>query len=165
MGWDFGMYDVAQICLSGHLINDSTHEFPEANKKFCQKCGKKTITECQDCGYPIRGDYVAGAVVVVGGSHYKVPAYCENCGRPYLWTKAALEEATELTKQLPGLSETEKSEIANNLDYLLFDTAKSKPAAVRVKTLLGKSGGDIAGMLRDSIVDVASETAKKILLG
>lgn len=42
-------------------INDSTHEFPEANKKFCQKCGQKTIMECQQCGDPIRVDYVAGA--------------------------------------------------------------------------------------------------------
>lgn len=159
------MYDIAQICLSGHVINDSTNEFPEANKKFCQKCGKQTITACQDCDYPIRGDYVAGAVVVVGGGHYKAPAYCENCGHAYPWTKTALETATELSKQLPGLSDDEKNEIAGDLDYLLYDTPKSKPAAVRVKTLLGKSGGEVAGMLRDVIVAVASETAKKVLLG
>jgi hypothetical protein len=84
VAWAFTKYDIAQICLNGHVINDSTYQFPEGNKKFCQRCGKPTIVSCQDCGCPIRGNYIA---VVDPASHYTAPAYCEDCGEPYPWTE------------------------------------------------------------------------------
>lgn len=168
MGWKFdegeGMYDVAQICIKGHVTNDSTQQFPQASKKFCPKCGAETITACRECGYPIRGDYVSDVVVVVG-AHYKPPAYCENCGKPYPWTERALAEAGRLAKELPGLTDDEKNEITDSLDDLVTETDMSKSAARRVRTLLTKAGGEAAGMLRDIVVAVSSDTVKKILLG
>jgi hypothetical protein len=168
MAWKFdegeGMYDVAQICLNGHVTNDSTQQFPQASKKFCPKCGAATTTVCPTCGYPIRGDYISDAVVVMG-HHYKVPGYCENCGRSYPWTDKTRAAAEQLAKQLPGLTEAEKGEITESLDDLVMDTPKSKPAALKVKTLLAKAGGEAAGMLRDLVVAVSSEAVKKVLLG
>jgi len=166
--WKFddgdGMYDVAQICLKGHVTNDSTQQHPQANKKFCPQCGSETITGCRHCEYPIRGDYMSDVVVVVG-VHYKPPAYCENCGKPYPWTERAISEARRLAKELPGLTDEEKSQITESLGDLVTETDMSKSAARRVRNLLTKAGGEAAGMLRDIVVAVSSETAKKILLG
>jgi len=168
MAWKFdegeGMYDVAQVCLNGHVTNNSTQQFPASSKKFCPKCGAATIVACADCGYPIRGDYISDAVVVMGHI-YKPPAYCENCGKPYPWTEKTKAAAEQLAKQLSGLSDDEKGEITASLDDLTTDTPQSKPAALKVKTLLAKAGGEAAGMLRDLVVAVSSEAVKKVLLG
>jgi hypothetical protein len=42
-------YHTAQICLNGHIINESIEEYPEKNEKFCSLCGSETITECPSC--------------------------------------------------------------------------------------------------------------------
>ena len=168
MGWRFddaeGMYDIAQICLNGHITNDSTQQFPQGSKKFCPNCGAATTIACPTCGHPIRGDYISDVVVVMG-HHYKAPAYCENCGTPYPWTDKTKAAAAQLAKQLPGLTESEKSEITDSIDDLVVETPKSKPAALKLKQLLAKAGGEAAGMLRDLVVDVSSEAVKKVLLG
>ena len=52
-----GRYDTAQICINGHIINSMSISKPEHNKKFCDKCGEPTITNCQNCNAPIRGYY------------------------------------------------------------------------------------------------------------
>jgi hypothetical protein len=161
---DEGMYDVAQICLNGHVTNDGIQQFPQGNKKFCPKCGEATTIACPNCGHPIRGDYISDLVVVMG-HHYRAPAYCENCGKPYPWTERTKTAAEQLAKQLPGLSDAERGEISDSLDDLVTDTPKSKPAALKVKTLLAKAGGEAAGMLRDLVVAVSSEAVKKVLLG
>ena len=113
MSWydDEGMYDVAQICLNGHVTNDGIQQFPQGNKKFCPKCGEATTIACPNCGHPIRGDYISDLVVVMG-HHYRAPAYCENCGKPYPWTERTKTAAEQLAKQLPGLSDAERGEIS-----------------------------------------------------
>ena len=50
-------YDVAQICLNGHVINESVKEYPKFNKKYCDKCGASTITNCPNCHAEIQGEY------------------------------------------------------------------------------------------------------------
>jgi len=52
-----GWYDTAQICTNGHVINSMARSEPKHNKKFCDKCGAKTIMNCPNCNSPIRGDY------------------------------------------------------------------------------------------------------------
>ncbi len=52
-----GWYDTAQICINGHVINSMSKSHPEHNKKFCDKCGEPTITNCPKCNAPIRGHY------------------------------------------------------------------------------------------------------------
>ena len=44
-----GYYDIAQICLNGHVITEKARGAPEFAQKFCKKCGESTITECQSC--------------------------------------------------------------------------------------------------------------------
>ena len=50
-------YDTAQICTNGHVVNSMSKSHPEHNRKFCDKCGAPTITNCQNCKAPIRGHY------------------------------------------------------------------------------------------------------------
>jgi len=52
-----GWYDTAQICMNGHIINSMSKLHPEHNRKFCDKCGEPTITNCQKCNSPIPGHY------------------------------------------------------------------------------------------------------------
>ena len=39
-------YNVSQVCLNGHIRNDTIHLHPEANEEYCARCGEKTITQC-----------------------------------------------------------------------------------------------------------------------
>ena len=32
--------DTMQVCLNGHVINDSFHKYPDSNKDFCESCGE-----------------------------------------------------------------------------------------------------------------------------
>ena len=52
-----GWYDTAQICMNGHVINSMSISHPEHNKKFCDKCGAPTTTNCPKCNTPIKGHY------------------------------------------------------------------------------------------------------------
>ncbi len=154
-------YDVAQICLNGHLINDLVLARPELNKNFCDKCGAATITTCQKCNAEIPGERLP-----VSGflrTRILVPAFCSNCGTSYPWTEKGLEAARELIRELEGLSEDEKAILAKDLDDIITDTPKTKVAAVRWKKALSKVGKETAHALRDILVDIASETAKKAL--
>jgi hypothetical protein len=157
-------YDVAQICFNGHVINDSTKQYPSLNWKFCDKCGKPTIMACRECGFDIRGEYISH-VPFTGKRDFSAPAFCENCGQPYPWTKQALDAARKLADQMPGLTDAEKAEVKGDLDDLVADSPRTKLAASRVKRLLAKAGGELPGMLREVIVSFASDAAKKVLLG
>jgi hypothetical protein len=157
-------YDVAQICMNGHVINDSTQEYPHRNRKHCHKCGKPTITACPDCGFDIRGEYIMREPFIRTEA-FPAPAFCENCGTPYPWTKLALDAARELTDQMPNLTDTEKAEVKADLDDLVVDSPRTKLAASRVKRLLAKAGGELPGMFREVVVSIASDAAKKAFLG
>ena len=58
--------DTMQVCLNGHVINDSFVKSPEYNKEHCDRCGKKTITNCPNCDKPIPGDLQDTGVVAIG---------------------------------------------------------------------------------------------------
>ena len=81
-----GYYDVQQVCLNGHQITGDYDRSPEFRKKFCPICGEKTIHQCPECNYPIKGDYHVVNVVGVRNSTPPVPTHCENCGKPFPWT-------------------------------------------------------------------------------
>jgi hypothetical protein len=79
-----GSYDIQQVCLNGHQITDSYNQFPQFRKKFCDKCGERTIHQCPACNHPIKGFYQVEGVIT--GSRAPVPSHCENCGKPYPWS-------------------------------------------------------------------------------
>jgi hypothetical protein len=50
-------YDVAQVCLNGHIVNFFAGSQPERNENFCSACGERTIVQCPHCKTKIRGQY------------------------------------------------------------------------------------------------------------
>lgn len=155
-------FDVAQICLNGHVANSTTQRFPQHNKDFCGKCGQPTITACPNCGKPIQGKYHQPNVVDLTGDD-PAPAHCIGCGKPYPWTEGRLTAAKELAQEMEGLTAEERNLLTKSLDDLIGDTSQTPVAATRVKRLLTKAGGATLQAFRDILVDIASETAKKTL--
>jgi hypothetical protein len=155
-------HDVAQVCLNGHGVNDSTNASPEFSRPYCEQCGAQTITNCPSCNTPIPGEYHVPGVVAIG-FRYHAPAFCGQCGQPYPWTQAKLEAAREYAKDLEGLSDAEREQLTKSLDDLVVDVPMTKVSAGRFKRLALKAGGGAAETLRELLVDVMSEAAKKIL--
>lgn len=151
-------YDVAQICLNGHVANSYTVNRPQFSKKFCDKCGAETIASCLQCNSPIRGGYWGG-----GLSGYTVPAFCINCGQPFPWTQAKLQAAHELAEELDTISEQDRAMLQKSIDELIKDTPSTSVAATRFKKIMVKAGQGTASMFREILVDVLSETARKVL--
>lgn len=158
-----GQHDAAQICVNGHVINDSIHRSPQFNQDCCDKCGEKTIFQCQNCQTEIKGHYFSPGVISMGSM--EAPNFCHKCGKPYPWTTKKIAAFMEMTEELDELSPEEKGKLKNSLDDIISQTPKSEVASFRVKKVLAKLGKDSYGAIRDILVDVASETAKKALFG
>lgn len=155
-------YDTAQICLNGHIITSSAKESPKQLKKFCDKCGQKTITSCTNCNTEIRGYYIIPNVFYPGGLD-KAPGYCHECGQPYPWTESAFEAIKELI-EISSVADAEKASVIKDLSDLAVETPRTKVAASKMRIFLKKAGKEVASGIRDIIVDIASEAAKKIIL-
>jgi hypothetical protein len=154
-------YDIAQICLNGHLINSSVRNLPEDNQPFCDECGESTITECQECKSPIRG-YCWGTMSL---SPYIIPKFCLNCGKPFEWTNRKLNAAKELASISEGFSESEIIDFQNSIDSLVRNAPNVEVAKVKYKRYAIKAGKGIAQGIRDILVDIVSESIKKTILG
>lgn len=155
--------DTAQICLNGHVINDSFHKSSQLNKKFCPNCGEATITECPECHKPIAGEIHYSNVW--GAHSYKLPAYCIECGKPYPWTVTKLKAAKDLANELDELNSEEQKVLENSIEEVTKDNPQAQVGAARINKIMKKVGKASADILQKIIIEVASETAKKVLLG
>jgi len=156
-------FDVAQICKNGHLINDSVKRPPEYNKNFCDKCGAQTITKCPNCSFEIQGRDHRVSIVGGGSTYYPIRAFCPNCGRPYPWTKAKIQAAQELTQELENISDNEKEILTQSIDEMIKDSPKATLAAAKSKKILSKMSKQVVDAFKEILVDIMSETAKKLL--
>lgn len=154
-------YDIAEICLNGHVINDSVQSLPQRREDFCQICGKKTITECQQCRNKIRGAFWGGGYI--GTAEFRAPSYCYKCGKPFPWVEDKIKAATEIAKEIGGLSDNEAADLSDNIFNIISETSKTQIGAFRFKKIMAKVGKETANAIRDIVVDIASETAKKII--
>lgn len=156
-------YDVAQICLNGHVTNDSVLRRPENNEKYCERCGKSTITKCPKCEAPIRGhpyfEYIIWADSI------DAPRFCIACGNPFPWFETKIEAAKQLVGMHEELDDKDRELLKMSFDDLIQDNAKSQVAALKIKQLLNKKlKQGVKDQLYKLAVEIASETAKKILL-
>ena len=94
-----------------------------------------------------------------------LPVFCPDCGKPYPWTEAKLKAAQELTDLQEELEPEEREILKKSFDDIVRDTPQTKVAATQIKRLLLKVGKPVAELFRELVVDIASETAKKIILG
>ncbi len=152
-------YDTAQVCLNGHVANASSRETPEFNKDHCEKCGVATISTCPSCGTDIRGYYWGN----MSTAEYHPPAFCHSCGDPFPWTQATLEAARELARELDALDENDRTTLEHSLDDLVRDTPATAVAALRFKKIVEKAGREAVAGFRHLLVDVVSETVKKLI--
>lgn len=73
--------------------------------------------------------------------------------------------AKEIADTLENLNETEREELKKSLDEIVRDTPQTQVAALKFKKLAAKAGLTAATALRDLLVDIASESAKKAIWG
>lgn len=143
------------ICLNGHVIRDLTPEQPS----YCGRCGAKTISDCPECEREIRDSLPEGLAITYCG---RPPAFCQECGKPYPWTKARLEEARDLV-EMSELPQAEKESLSNDLSALTVDSPHSGVAALKMGQFLRKTSKGVAGAMRQILVEVATEATKKAL--
>lgn len=86
-----GYFDAMQVCLNGHLINDTFHDNPVFNKNYCDKCGAATMSTCPSCKKEIKGKHHYERVVDLSGIPTPVPTICEYCGKPFPWSNKMLK--------------------------------------------------------------------------
>ena len=168
-------YDVAQMCLNGHMVNDASQARPEFSKKFCPDCGAESISRCRDCNEPIQG--ALHTSYVMGGSRYlrrpptrrtmttdgTVRALCHACGRPYPWTRTRIEAAKALAEEQDELTIADRLLLQSSIDDLVVDTPKTSVALIRFKKLMMKIGKQGADGFKDILVNVLSEAVRKQL--
>jgi hypothetical protein len=151
-------YDIAQICFNEHVINSATRQMPEYSKPFCDKCGEKTIAECPACNKSIQGYYWGGCSL-----HDVAPQHCIYCGQAFPWTQRKIEAAIELFVEESQAQGEEAEEFKRDVSDIVKDTPRVPVAASRFKRAMKKVGDPVGNAIRDIIVDIASESAKKII--
>jgi len=160
-----GWYDTAQICLNGHLVNASTEASPVYSRKFCDECGAATITKCPKCKADIPGKFHATAPFRLSFPMLTAPAFCSNCGSPYPWTESRLKAAHDLANEISELRGDDRDILTQSIDELIKDTPQTQVAAVRFKKIMLEVGKEIADAFREILIDIVSETAKKMIWG
>jgi hypothetical protein len=162
-GQRFQGYDTAQVCNNGHVITQFAETRPQHQKKFCNKCGAPTITQCPKCTHAIQGYYHNPGVAVL--ARREPPAFCHNCGAPYPWTEQRLAAAKQLIEESGKLTQEENAQFEESLQDLVRQTPKTPLAVSRFNKFMAKAGNAVATGTRDILVDVLSEAVKKQIWG
>ena len=159
-----GRYDVASICLNGHLITDSARSHSIFSTTDCRTCGAPTTTRCDSCGCDIRGCYYAPGAYSFPQCP-QVPSFCHNCGKPYPWTESRLQAAKDLARELDGLTREDIALLERSVDEMVRDTPQANVAALRFKRIVVKTGKVGTDLFKDILVGVVSETVRKTVWG
>ena len=118
-----------QVCLSGHQITSMADSHPEHKRKNCPKCGASTITQCPACKANIPGYHHIPSVIRIGST--KVPAFCQECGKPYPWTSRNQGAAVTTGKK------SKKKSVSMTVFVVHGHDEEMKQAAARVLSVLG----------------------------
>ena len=156
-------YMSAEVCLNGHPTTGGIEYSPELTAKFCATCGAETIRTCPSCKATLRGDYYVPGFLST--AEYIPPNHCFNCGAAFPWKTAKVEAAKQQVADIEELDATEKEQLQGAIDDLATGGARTELAASRFKRLMKKAGETVGGGLYKIVVDVASEAAKKALMG
>ncbi|EAQ81487.1 hypothetical protein DSM3645_27937 [Blastopirellula marina DSM 3645] len=116
---------------------------------------------CPDCQSPIQGHYHCPGVI--GFFDYDAPHYCQNCGKAFPWTTRALEAARQLATDDDTLSADESERFAKDLEEITRETPQAKASAGRIKKMLGKMTAGTGAAIRDILIDIASESVRKMI--
>lgn len=149
------------VCENGHVLTDRL-ENSARDDKFCDKCGARAISKCPTCNANIRGDIKDSGVLVLG---YTTPApkYCPECGAPFPWTVSTIEALKEIAELDDELTSEDVETLTESAGETLSETPRTKVAALKIKKVLEKAGKETAKAMRDLLVDVVAETAKRTI--
>lgn len=157
-------YDTAQVCINGHIITDSMQVDPKFDQNFCDSCGADLISECPNCKAYIRGRCYIPNIMGSNVVHlHNTRPFCYQCGQPYPWLDAKLKAARELAQELENISDDDKDILTQSIDEIIKDTPKTEVAAFKFKKIVSKSGQSVAEAFKNILINVVSETAKKML--
>ncbi|ESU31844.1 hypothetical protein G3A_14315 [Bacillus sp. 17376] len=155
-------YDIAQICLNGHITNDSVNRYPVDSKNYCDTCGSKTIKECQSCKVAIQGamysEYSYEALE-------NPPSYCIHCGDAFPWINLALEAAEELANIIDELGEHDKKILTDSLAELVKDTPRREVAVIKVKSILKGLDSHFSDGFKNILYNVLSQPITEKIWG
>jgi hypothetical protein len=149
-------YDTAQICPNGHTANSYHRSLPQFDETYCSKCGEHTMDACPSCHEPIRGSYRDGM------DSYVPPAFCIHCGNRFPWTDARIRAVAELARILE-LSTDDQQQLEISVRDMVVDSPASTVGVARFKTIMAKAGTTGATMFREILIDVVTESAKRLL--
>jgi hypothetical protein len=153
-------YDVAQICINGHVVNSSALSSPQYNKNFCKECGGATTMECSSCSTKIKGHYHFPNIVSFGGIGYQAPKFCDHCGDQFPWTSAKLDVTKELIELADELTAGEKEDLRLNIEDLIKDGPKVQVAQLKVKRLLAKVERGVSIGIHEALTKIISKTVE-----
>ncbi|MDI3312551.1 MAG: DUF2321 domain-containing protein [Thermoanaerobacterium sp.] len=158
-----GYYYIGQVCLNGHPITGNYDAYPEFRKNFCPDCGQPTITECPHCKSKIQGSYFSPGVIST--KPFIPSAFCYNCGKAYPWTEEKLKAAKELIAEDESLSIQDKEILNQSLPDIISETPRTQLAAARFKKIASKALTITSEGLKQILIEIVSETTKKMLWG
>lgn len=154
-------YDVAQVCLNGHTATSSALSYPEYKQDYCEECGEKTIMACPNCKAPIRGyHHIPG---IIGSFTYFPPAYCIKCGHSFPWTERKIRAVIDLIMDEEKLTSDEEKQLNESIKEILHDSPRTQLGATRFNRFMKKASQQTTEAVRSIIIDIVSETAKKII--
>jgi hypothetical protein len=97
------------------------------------------------------------------GGFFRLASYCYECGKPYPWTAEKLEAAKGLAEELEGVTAEDREKLKSAIEDLAASGPRAEAGAARIKRMLGKASTAVGQALWKMTVDIASESAKKIL--
>ena len=154
-------YYSALVCLNGHVQTRYYEDY--GGDDYCDKCGARTISQCQNCSNQIKGAWRDEELPSLRLT--PPPAFCHKCGKPHPWTEIKVSAAKELALSAESLDDDEQQSLADSLDDLIVDTPRTEIAIGRFKALIVKAGRATGEAIHRLLVDAVSETVKKAIWG
>jgi len=164
-------WDVALVCLGGHLLNDRVRGDPSRNQDQCPTCGSEAISACPGCREPVPGFHYAqgydrASPSFPGGRALAAPPrYCPACGRPFPWTERAMSAARQVIREMAALDLHERDQLRRSIDHIIRQTPQTPQAVRRINDALSRIGGESAEGLRELFLSIASAEIKEQLVG
>ena len=147
-------YYPAFICENGHTISSSSDACTD---RFCSTCGGRVFNQCPECHKQIRGKYRDSIGLM---AKYKVPAYCRDCGKPYPWTKIAIETTVLMLEEEANLTFADRQKLIEVLPDAITETPKTPLAAIRIRKAIETASSFVAEGLRQFVIDFGCELLK-----
>jgi hypothetical protein len=134
------------VCLNGHVV---PNEDGVERTKHCLQCGDLIVSQCQSCKktLPTPDEF---------DLHPAPPAHCGHCGEAHEWTRRKIQAAIELFVEDVGNTSDDAKTFAVEIEHISRDTPQAKLSAIRINKLLEKVAVGTAGLIRDTIVEIAS---------